>query len=277
MIGYTKDKPSKSLLCMPSGLVAISEYIPKREGLLVRVDMSDYLIDYYLHRKEVAPNTRPEHDEKLKELIACFAIHLSARTGRETHAWTVHIVADVPYSLFVTGNTGEIDETGVAKGYIVGHILTDHIRHTDVNSIHAQFTSRGQAFTSMVRCDSSDIPKMVEQFYNQSEQHPLRLKLSDSSDTALGLVGLPEYDEEWIRSVDVEEAATSDAVTRSPLRTCEFAFSCDCSPDKLIPFFRSLSQASLEELYGEDEELQITCPRCGRQFGIKRADFTPEQ
>jgi hypothetical protein len=25
----------------------------------------------------------------------------------------------------------------VAKGYLVGHILTDHIRHTEVNSIHA--------------------------------------------------------------------------------------------------------------------------------------------
>jgi len=185
---------------MSAGLVATSEYIPKREGMVVRVDMSDYLIDYYLHRKDVAPDTHPEHDAKLKELIACFAIHLSARTGRETHAWTVHIVADTPYSLFVTGNTGEVNDAGIAKGYIVGHILTDHIRHTDVNSIHAQFSSRGQAFTSMVRCDTSDIPRMVEQFYNQSEQHPLRIKLSDTSDTAIGLVALPEYDEEWIRS-----------------------------------------------------------------------------
>lgn len=262
---------------MPSGLVAISEYIPKREGLLIRVDMSDYLIDYYLHRKDVAPHTRPEHDEKLKELIACFAIHLSARTSRETHAWTVHIVADEPYSLFVTGNTGDIDQSGVAKGYIVGHILTDHIRHTDVNSIHAQFSNRGQAFTSMVRCDTPEIPRMVEQFYAQSEQHPLRIEMSDCSDTAIGLVALPEYDEEWIASVEIQHAANSSEVVRSPMRTCEFSFSCDCSPDKLIPFFRSLSQASLEELYGEDEELQITCPRCGRQFEIKRTEFTPEQ
>lgn len=261
---------------MPAGLVAISEYIPKKEGLVVRIDMSDYLIDYYMHRKDVAPHTHPEHDEKLKELIACFAIHLSARTGRETHAWTVHIVADEPYSLFVTGNTGDIDEkSGVAKGFIVGHILTDHIRHTDVNSIHAQFSHRGQTFTSMVRCDSSNIPRMVEQFYDQSEQHPLRIKLSDHDDTALGLVALPEYDEEWIRTVDVEHAALGPDVPRSPMRTCEFAFSCDCSPEKLIPFFRALSRDSLDELYGSDSELQITCPRCGRRFEIKRTEFSP--
>lgn len=262
---------------MTSGLIAISEYIPKREGLLVKVDMSDYLIDYYHHRQQVAPDTRPEHDAQLKDLIACFAIHLSARTARETHAWTVHIVADEPYSLFVTGNTGEIEDSGVARGFIVGHILTDNIRHTDVNSIHAQFTSRGQAFTSMVRCDSSDVRKMVEQFYQQSEQHPLRIVLSDTSDTALGLVALPEYDEEWIASVDVEMLASGGDDGRSHLRTCQFSFACDCSPDKLIPFFRTLSKESLEELYGSDEELLITCPRCGRQFRIHRADIPPEQ
>lgn len=262
---------------MPVGLVAISEYIPKREGLLVRIDMSDYLIDYYLHRKDVAPDTKFEHDEKLKQLIACFAIHLAARTGRETHAWTVHIAAAEPYSLFVTGNTGDIDATGIAKGYIVGHILTDHIRHTEVNSIHAQCTNRGQTFTSLVQCDSSDISKMVEHFYIQSEQHPLRLQLSTTSDTALGLVALPEYDEEWIQSVELDYAAGSPEVVRNPMRTCEFAFVCDCSPQKLMPFFRSLSQASLDELYGEDEELQISCPRCGKQFEIKRSEFAPEQ
>jgi molecular chaperone Hsp33 len=262
---------------MPVGLVATSEYIPKREGLLVRIDMSDYLIDYYLHRKDVAPDTKAEHDEKLKELIACFAIHLAARTARETHAWTVHIAAAEPYSLFVTGNTGEIDEEGVAKGYIVGHILTDHIRRTEVNSIHAQFTNRGQTFTSLVQCDNSDIRKMVEQFYTQSEQHPLRIQLSTTSDTAVGLVALPEYDEEWIQSVDLNYAAESSDVPRNPMRTCEFAFVCDCSPEKLMPFFRSLSQASLDELYGEDQELQISCPRCGKQFEIRRSEFAPEQ
>ena len=262
---------------MSTGLIVTSEYIPKREGLLLRVDMSDYLIDYYLHRKDHAPETLPEHDAKLKELIACFAIHLAARTGRETHAWTVHIVSDTPYSLFVTGDTGEIDESGVAKGFLVGHVLTEHIRHTDVSSIHAQFTSRGKTYNSIVRCDSSDIAQMVEQFYTQSEQHPLKILLSDTSDTALGLVALPEYDEEWMTEADVERVAAGEGVQLTPMRTVNFAFACDCSPEKLIPFFRTLTQDALSDLYGADSELQITCPRCGRQFAIERAVFEPEQ
>jgi uncharacterized C2H2 Zn-finger protein len=30
----------------------------------------------------------------------------------------------------------------------------------------------------------------------------------------------------------------------------------------------------LEELYENDTELRITCPRCGKQFGIARDELT---
>lgn len=259
---------------MSAGLIAISEYIPKREALLVRVDMSDYLIDYYLHRKDHAPGTAFEHDEKLKELIACFAIHLSARTAQETHAWTAHIAAQAPYSLFVTGNTGVMDDSGIARGFLVGHVLTDNIRHADVNSIHAQLSHRGKTFNSMVQCDSAVIPRMATQFYDQSEGYPIRLLLSKTSDTAIGLVALPEFDAEWIMNADLRELVDSTTLEKSPMRTCHFAFSCDCSPAKLLPFFRSMSVDDLEELYGNDAHLHITCPRCGRQFQVARDEVT---
>ena len=85
-------------------------------------------------------------------------------------------------------------------------------------------------------------------------------------------MALPEFDEEWIRSVDISSVATATDITRSPMRTVHFAFSCDCSADKLLPFFRSMSPDAVKELYGDDQELQITCPRCGKQFGIHRSE-----
>ena len=257
----------------PTGLTTDASYLPKYQGLLVHLDMGEYLIDYYLHRKEFAPNTNPEHDEKLKQLITCFAIHLTSRSAVETHAWTVHIMGDEPYSLFVTGNAGEADSFGIARGFIVGHVLTDHIRHTDVNAIHAQVSSRGSTHKSLVQCDSSDIPRMVEQFYDQSEQHPCRILLSQTSDTAIGLIGLPASDEDWIRGADLEAVAKASELEKSPMRACEFAFACDCSPAKLMPFFQSLSEEALQELYGDDDELDISCPRCGKRFAVSRDDL----
>jgi len=168
-----------------------------------------------------------------------------------------------------------MDDSGIARGFIVGHVLTEHIRHTDVNAIHAQVSHRGNTHRSLVRCDTSDIPRMVEQFYDQSEQYPFRVLLSDTSDSAIGLVGLPESNETWIRAANLEEVSQSKELERSPMRTCEFEFACDCSPEKLIPFFQSLPQESLLELYGADDVLEISCPRCGKQFSIRREDLSP--
>jgi uncharacterized C2H2 Zn-finger protein len=32
-----------------------------------------------------------------------------------------------------------------------------------------------------------------------------------------------------------------------------------------------MTSEALEELYGNDSELQISCPRCGKQFAISRS------
>lgn len=253
-------------------LIAKSEYIESKNVFLIHVEMSDYLIEYYAYRKDQLAGIDGDQDSKLKDLIACFAIHLAARTALETHAWTLNIVSEEPYSLFVTGDTGEIDESGIAKGNLVGNVLTEHIRHSDTNGIHAQCNNRGKTFNSYVPCDTDDIALMVETFYQKSEQLPLRIKLSAASDTAIGLAALPGFDPEWFANVDLEElVANPQKIEKTHMRSCMFSFKCDCSPDKLLPFFRTLEHDAVDELYGKDKELLITCPRCGRQFPIDRS------
>ena len=260
---------------MRNSLVSSSDYLPGKEGLFIKADLSSYLIDYYLHRREVAANTLPEHDERLKDLIACFAVHLTLRSSTETHAWTVHLVAEQPYSLFVTGSAGALDDLGESRGFLVGHVLTDHIRHTDVNSMHAQFTDKkGTTFKSYVKSDVADIPRIVEQYYEQSEQLPLRLSLPKNSDVAIALAALPEYDRQWFDSVSLDSVADDCAGSVKKMRICRYDFACDCSPAKLLPFFRSLPDETLNELYGDDQAVIIVCPRCGRKFPIARAELT---
>ena len=257
-------------------LISTSDYLPGKESLLVDIDMSTYLIDYYLHRRQVAPETTPEQDDGLKELIACFAFHLAARPPTEDHAWTVHLVAEQPYSLFVTGTTGPLSKNGEGVGAIVGNILTENIRYTDVNSLHAQFTVKnGEVFKSYIRSESSKISEVVESFYNQSEQNPIRIFYSDTSDRSLALVALPDWDRDWFHSVSLESLLKPEEIPLSRpikrMRNCQFEFRCDCSPDKLLPFFRSLSPEEVKDLYAEDDDLIISCPRCGKFFPINRS------
>ncbi|MFM1849099.1 MAG: hypothetical protein RL417_2573 [Pseudomonadota bacterium] len=252
-------------------LKATSDYLRDREVFLIRIEMSEYLLDYYHQRRELAASTARAHDEKLKDLIASFAIHLTARTALETHAWTLHIVDEQPYSLFVTGSTGELGEDGIARGFLVGHILTEHIRHSDTNAIHAQCINRGKTFRSYVPCESSNIASMVESFYRQSEQRPIRIKISETSDSAIGLAALPGFESAWFYGVDLDElAAESEKLDKTRMRNCHFTFTCDCSPEKLTPFFKTLGAQGLADLYGDDEELMISCPRCGRRFAVRR-------
>ena len=253
-------------------LITSSDYLRSQETLLVHIDMSGYLIEYYLHRKDHSPDTKAEHDSNLKDLIACFAIHLTARGPHETHAWTVHLVAGEPYSLFVTGSSGDVEEGRPSQGFLVGHVLTDYIRHSDVNGLHAQFTQRGRTFKSYTSSESAGIGHIVEKFYEQSEQRPMRIHLSDNSDTAIGLMALPGCDPEWFAAVNIEELAARTDLDRTPMRQCAFSFSCDCSSEKLLPFFRGLPAETVQELYHEDEALKVTCPRCGRKFTVPRSE-----
>ncbi|MFN8391372.1 MAG: Hsp33 family molecular chaperone HslO [Bdellovibrionota bacterium] len=262
---------------MPNSLVCNIEYLPAREALLIQLDMSEYLIDYYIHRGEFASETTPEQDQKLKELIACFAVHLGMHRATQSHAWTLHMISDPPFSLFVTGAIDALGEGTSDGGYLVGNVLTDHIRHTDVNSFHAQFTdSVGQSFKSYVQSESGDVAQVVEHFYRQSEQQPLRIALSGTNDTAVALAALPGYDQSWFESAELDALSNDQTEQKKPMRTLRFNFACDCSPEKLLPFFRSIPSASVDELYGVDEELVIICPRCAKSFRIPRGDIKEE-
>jgi hypothetical protein len=257
---------------MANLLRSTSTYLPGREALFIEVDLSDYLIDYYIHRQQIAPKTQADHDDALKDLIACLAIHLTVRPSAECHAWTAHLVSSPPYSLFVAGELTQLEDARKAEGYLIGNILTENIRYTDVNSLHAQRSvADGNLSRSYIQSEHADAGAILESFYSQSEQLPLRVFLPRDSDKALAFAALPDFDAEWFKETSLMGFIPDAAAIH--LRTCTFRFSCDCSPEKLMPFFNSLSTAERDELYGEDKELIISCPRCGRVFAVEKAEL----
>lgn len=249
---------------MQNLLKTTSIYVPGREVLCISVDLSDYLIDYYIHAGKLNESVDPEHDQKLKELIACFAAHLTLQPASTSHAWTLHLHAEKPFSLFVTGS--------VDTQYIVGHVLARDIRHTDVNTLHAQVIRNGESGVSAIQSESSEISQIVEHFYQMSEQLPVRIRIAPDSDTTQMLAAMPGHDRQWSEEVSFEEAF-AEAESGKLMRRCGFEFNCDCSPEKLVPFFRTIEASEIEALFGDDDSLIVTCPRCGRHFPITRDDL----
>ena len=257
-------------------LVTAVEFLRPHNVFLINLDMSSYLLEYYTYRRDYAEVVTREQDEKLKDLIAAFALHLSAIPSSDTHAWTVSLVQDPPYALFVTGTVGKLDQNGITHGSIVGNILTDYIRHSDSNAIHAQVSAKGLVSNSYVNCESQTISGMVETFCKQSEQREMRIHISEDSDTAIGIVALPDYDPEWFSQVDIKSLAKESInIDKVKMRECRFEFVCNCSAEKLLPFFNTLSEQELTDLYEDDQYLLITCPKCGKKFAIEREDIKP--
>lgn len=254
---------------------AVSYYLPQHEALLIDVDLAGYLIDYYVHHQANFSGADVNHDSELKEAIACFAVHLMTKPPREYHAWTVHIVSEKPYSLFVTGCTEALLESGDAQGFIVGHVLTDYVRHTDTNTLHAQYDDRkGRVFTSHIQSESPSPTSIVAQFYHQSEQNALRIKHIPASDRTVALLALPNCNLAWFNSTELETLFAAE-IEKRRMRSCSYEFRCECSPEKLLPFFRVLSDEALKDLYGDDERLVISCPRCGKRFSLARSEIRP--
>ncbi len=242
-----------------------SRYLRKYDSLFVDCNLSEYLVDYYLNAKEVGLAVDAGHDEQLKQLIACLALHLTVRPPDETVAWTVHMQGAVPYSLFVTGS--------VRGRFIVGRILYENISHTDVNVFHSQVNrTKGATSRSAVRCETSVVTEMVEAYYDQSEQLAIKVRLIENSDTAVALVAMPGFDEEWFETAKPEEVyASIEEYNYKRITKVGFRFACNCSTEKLLPLFQSVKRSELLELYGEDDSLVIHCPRCGKKFEIARS------
>ena len=240
-----------------------SLYLPEKNVLVVESDISNFLIDYYIHLKNSNQKPSVEKDDKLKELFSCLACHLCIRPPEETVAFTLHMHAEQPYSLFASGSA--------KQEFIVGHVIEENIRHTDINMFHVQTIKAGNSYTSAVRCETEEIKEMFESYYKQSEQLPAKIFFIKNSDKAIAIAAMPDYDQEWFDSIGSQYPSEEiEKLNQSPMRTYVFNYKCDCSPEKLLPYFKTLNEEKIDELYGEDSELIIGCPRCGRKFAMGR-------
>lgn len=248
-----------------------SYHLPEKHALILHGDTSEYLIDYYLNFKDNQIVLRPGHDEELKRLLACLGIHITLRGPEESIAWTIHMRAEVPYTLFATGNSSD--------SFLIGQALYENIRHTDMSIFHSQVSKKqGVSSKSIVKCETNDICKLVEAFYEQSEQLSLKISCSDTSDDIYALVSMPGFDESWFNSITPQEAyAELENIPHKLMKQCKFRFFCDCSADKLLPYLSSIERTTLEELFGEDTQLLVTCPRCGKNFTVSREEVEKQR
>jgi molecular chaperone Hsp33 len=246
-----------------SDVVASSHYVRARHAMLLRASFTPLFTDYYLHLMQHGLRLEPAHDTLLKEALAALSLHLISRPRDETVAWTVNL-QQPRLNLFVTGDS--------ASGLVTGRIYTDHVKEGADNLFYSQVLRPNHpARTSVVPVAAGDALAMAAEFHRQSQQTPAQFFRVEGEDAFALLVALPDCDLEWLEALDAAGAGAIEG--REELGFLEnriFRFGCRCTLPRIVQSIASLGRASIDEIFGEDEAVEITCPRCAAKYTATR-------
>lgn len=246
----------------PSLIEVRSYFVRSRNALAVRAEFSQLFVDYYLHLMDHGLRNESPEDDLLKEAIVGLTLHLTTRPIRETHAWTMNF-QDPLLNIFVTGSS--------LSQSIVGRAFTEGVRKQNVGLFHAQNTEPdNEPRRSTIELSGSSVFKAVEDFYQQSEQRLARLLTHGDEDFVL-VSAQPDCDEAWLEALDDEAVKTLDSDEElSLLERRHFRFSCGCTLERIYPALAPLANQGLDQLFGDDESVGVTCPRCAAKWRVTR-------
>lgn len=242
-----------------------SYFVRGRNALLARADFGPLYIDYYLHLADQNLRYADEHDTMLKDALAAMTLHLASKPQDEGAAWTLNF-HQPNVNLFVTGKS--------RPGTVTGRVFTEDVRDFGKNILISQTTRPDHApLQSMVEFATHDIFPSVEQFYEQSEQRPMRLFRYDDEDIVM-ISAQPDCDLDWLAALTLEDVRSLDMKEMlSLLEQRQYVLHCGCSVERLYPIISKLSEDDLEYLFNQDDSITLQCPRCAARYVTPRAHF----
>lgn len=256
---------SESMQPVESFTKVESIFVRHRNCLLLRGQFTPIYTDYYLHLMEHKIRHSNDLDAQLKDLLAVFTLHLTARPWAETIAWTVNQRAP-RVNFFVTGSS--------TFENVTGRLFTKDVKEPATSLLFSQTTVSGQEpRTTSVELSSNDPIQWIEHYYAQSEQRPAKCFRLDDENYVL-IAAQPGYDEEWFGELDAKKVAviTEDEQTKV-LETRKFGFDCGCSKERIVSTLGAWKEKPGELFQGEDT-ITVNCPRCGAHYPVTPDDLT---
>lgn len=246
-----------------NGAIVTVDFVRHRNVLLVQADLSLLFTDYYLHLADHKLRYPPEQDAIFKHTLAAFALHCASRPRGEHLAWTVNFQQPL-LNLFLAGDNED--------GTVAGRLFTDNVKTADHNIFYSDIvSSRGALLRrSIVNFAGTDAFAMVESYYRTSEQRIARyFDLGD--DVCAMLVSHPDCDEQWLQSVDLAALRTlAEKETLARIERRSYQWHCGCSHQKILGTIAAAAREDMAGVFGEDESVRISCPRCAAQYVITR-------
>jgi molecular chaperone Hsp33 len=244
------------------GLEVRTYFVRGRNALVARADFGELYVDYYLHQGQYNHHHAPEHDGMLKEALAALTLHCASRPWNEAWAWTIHFHEPL-LNLFVTGDN--------RRGIIVGQLFTENVKDDGRNLFCADLVKeREGSRRSAVEFEARSPFAIVEEYYAQSEQRPARYFPIGVEDFVM-VSAQPGCDMEWFHALDDDSIRALDATeTLSLLEQRAYRWGCGCTEERMFAILAPIMRTDAAGLFGEEDSIRITCPRCGALHIITR-------
>ena len=249
----------------PEAMTRVTSYIvDDRDGLLLMADFSPLFSEMSAHFQRYDLNYDVLLEQLLRDGLVALSMHLLTRPGDEKVGWTISI-QQPRLNLFFVGESGD--------GRVVGRPFEGGVEPRDENLFVSQVVRQhGQQHQSTLDVEGVDIFAMVEEFYRRSEQKEGRF-FHDGPRVAL-LQALPGEDEQWVKRVAAEEVfALPDKESTRHLCERTVHLYCGCDLAKILSVVSSTYGTDQEDLFGEDDAVEIECPRCGRRYFLGRQEY----
>ena len=189
-------------------------------------------------------------------------LHAASRPWNELTAWTINFQQPL-VNMFLTGD----NDTGA----VTGRVFAENVKEMPENLFYADVV-RGQQprRRSTVTFDGADPQAAVEKFYTQSEQRITRF-FQPREEHFVMVTENPDCDLDWLRGVTTEQVSQLDKTeTLSLLERRVYRWHCGCNQQRMLEILAPTMKADPAGLFGEDEKLEIRCPRCGARYSITR-------
>ena len=245
-----------------TGLEVRSYFVRGRNALLTRADFGELYVDYYLHQGQLGALHAPGHDELLKQALAAVTLHAASRPWAEAVAWTIHLQEPL-LNLFVAADN--------RLGAVIGQLFTENVKEDGQQLFVADVVrERADSRRSAVAFTGGNVFRAVEQYWAQSEQRPARFFQYGPEDFVF-LSAQPQCDLAWLEGLDDAAMLTLDATEElSLLETRRYRWECSCSQGRMLSVLAQVMRSDPEGLFGAEEALRMSCPRCGARHTITR-------
>jgi molecular chaperone Hsp33 len=245
-----------------AGLEIKTSFVRSRNVLLARGELGDLFVDYYLHLAAQQMRPAPEADALFKTALAAFVLHCASRPRNEMTAWTINFQQPL-MNLFLTAD----NETGA----VAGRVFEENVKELPENIFYSDVVRSGQPKRrSAVSFDGPDPIAAAEKFYAQSEQRSARYFQLGEEEFVLATEH-PDCDMAWFKSLTVDQVRELDkSETLVPIEKRVYRWHCGCNQERMLEVLAPTMKQDPEGLFGEDEKIEIRCPRCGARYAITR-------